>query len=166
LLIILSFFLVLQSCKQANASATAKTEMQELTATKAVVQARFQDLNGNPIQLSDYQGKRIVLNYWATWCGPCIQEMPSMERAQQLLGEENYLFLLASDQSLEKIKAFTKKKNFDLFFVKFNGALAEEQIYALPATFIYNSEGEKVERIDGATEWDAPEIIQKLKAIQ
>ncbi|TMM57272.1 TlpA family protein disulfide reductase [Maribacter algarum] len=145
--------------EQKEAQATTVPEVQEVKST-------YESLDGQPIELSDYKGKRILLNYWATWCKPCIEEMPSMVEAQTLLENENYIFLLASDQSMKKIKAFQKKKSFDLNFVKYNGSLASEEITALPATFIYNVEGEKVERIDGATEWNSPEIIQKLKNIQ
>lgn len=136
-----------------------------LTVEKTEPKSTYEDFEGNAIELSDYRGKRILLSYWATWCKPCIEEMPSLVEAQKLLENDNYVFLMASDQSIKKIKAFQEKKNFDLTFLKFNGALASEQINALPATFIYNEKGEKVDRIDGATEWNSPEIIKKLKNI-
>ncbi len=159
-------FLLCIACKetpktpeQKEPQVTAAPEVQEVKST-------YESLDGKPIELSDYKGKKILLNYWATWCKPCIEEMPSMVEAQTLLEKENYIFLLASDQSMKKITAFQTNKNFDLNFVKFNGSLASEEVTALPATFIYNEKGEKVERIDGATEWNSPEIIQKLKNIQ
>lgn len=124
----------------------------------------FEDLSGKPVSLKDFEGKRVVLNYWATWCRPCIAEMPSMQRAQKQLGE-GYVFVLASDQSLETIKAFKEKKDFDFTYVKFNGNLADWQIHALPASFVYNTAGKLDFRVDGAMEWDAPENIQKLQQI-
>jgi len=163
----LFFILILLflGCKE-----TVRTAEDTATESKITANAQklpsYQDLNGNPVELTDFLGKRVVLNYWATWCKPCIEEMPSMLNAQELLEEEGYVFLLASDQSMDKIKAFKEKKKFDFTFLKFNGSMAEQQISALPATFIYNEAGERVERIDGLTEWDSPEIIQKLKEIQ
>ena len=148
------------------ASADEQEVVTDILTEESEPKSTYVDVAGNTFELSDYKGKRILLNYWATWCKPCIEEMPSMVEAQTLLEKENYIFLLASDQSMEKIKAFQEKKKFDLRFVKFNGSLASEEITALPATFIYNEKGEKVERIDGATEWNSPEIIQKLKNIQ
>lgn len=137
-----------------------------ITQAEASTTSDYEDLEGNAIELSDYKGKKILLNFWATWCRPCIEEMPSLLRAQEILATENYVFLLASDQSVDKIKDFVAKRDFDFNFIKFNGSLAELQINALPVTFIYNEAGEQVERITGGVEWDTSEMIQRLKSIE
>lgn len=128
--------------------------------------ALYEDLKGNPIDLADYKGKKLLLNYWATWCRPCIEEMPAMARAQKLLEKDNYVFLFASDQSIKKIKSFKEKRQFGLNFIKFNGAHGDLQITALPVTIIYNQAGIPVERIVGGMIWDSPEMIQRLKDIE
>lgn len=153
------------SCKNDLKNSVESNEKETVTAVRKT-KSSFEDLDGNPVELSDFKGKKVFLNYWATWCRPCIEEMPAMLRAQEVLNDENYVFLLASDQSTEKIKAFKDKKKFDFNFLKFNGSLADMQINALPATFIYNESGEFINRVDGATEWDSPKIIDKLKAIK
>lgn len=153
------------SCKNdqnKEAESNSPASVQEVSIAKS----SFEDLDGNPIELSDFKGKRVLLNYWATWCRPCIEEMPAMLRAQEVLANENYVFLLASDQSIDKIKAFKDKKKFDFTFLKFNGSLTDMNINALPATFIYNESGKFMNRVDGATEWDSPKILDKLKAIK
>ena len=153
------------SCKNDLKNSAENNKKNTVTAvTKA--KSSFEDLDGNPVELSDFKGKKVFLNYWATWCRPCIEEMPAMLRAQEVLTNENYVFLLASDQSIEKIKDFKEKKKFDFNFLKFNGSLADLKINALPATFFYNESGKFVNRIDGATEWDSPIVIEKLKAIK
>jgi len=124
---------------------------------------QFVDLEGRPVTISDYKGKRVLLNFWATWCRPCIEEMPSLLRAQEILKKEGYIFLLASDQSVKVIKAFKAKKGFDFTFIKYNGSWAQQEIDALPTTFIYNKAGEKVEKIVGEVVWDSPEVLQRLK---
>jgi len=133
---------------------------------ETVANSLYTELDGSPINLSDYKGKKILLNYWATWCVPCRKEMPAMLRAQDILEKENYVFLLASDESIEKIKKFKANTKYKFHFIKFTGALAQYKIYALPTTFIYNEKGDKVDRIVGAVEWDSKEIIDKLKNIQ
>ncbi len=127
--------------------------------------ASFEDLHGNPVSLTDFKGKRVVLNYWATWCRPCIEEMPDLVRAQELLKNENYVFLLASDQSLEKIQKFVDKRRFDLTFIRLKDAFAEKGVSALPTTFIYNGAGEQVLKIEGQTDWVSDEMIEKFKAV-
>ncbi|MFS4447508.1 TlpA family protein disulfide reductase [Maribacter sp. 2307UL18-2] len=141
-------------------------EVKEKKTTSIKVSSTFEDINGNAVELEDFKGKKVLLNFWATWCRPCIEEMPALLRAQEKLAAENYVFLLASDQSMEKIKAFKEKKKFDFRFLKFNGSLAEMKVNALPATFIYNESGTISDRIDGATEWDSPEVLDHLKAIK
>lgn len=154
---------LLISCK--NGVKVEVTSAKKVDNTEKITEAasQFEDLEGNPIAIADYKGKRVLLNYWATWCRPCIEEMPSMLRSQAILEKENYIFLLASDQTLEDIKAFKEKRGFDFKYIKYNGSWAEQQISSLPTTYIYNEEGEKVEKIVGGVTWDSPEVIKKLK---
>ncbi|WP_282117947.1 TlpA family protein disulfide reductase [Maribacter aquivivus] len=155
---------VLVGCKEEKTK-TVAPEVIEAVEEK-ISTSTYEDLEGNPIELSDYKGKRILLNYWATWCRPCIEEMPDMEKAQTILEQENYVFLFASDQSVKKILAFKEARGFQLDFIKFNGMYAEENVSALPATFIYNEVGEQVLRFDGGLKWDSPEMIEKLRAVK
>lgn len=155
---------LLLSCKKGSKVDANSPEKGNKTEKSIQVSSQFEDLEGNPISITDYKGKRVLLNYWATWCRPCLEEMPSMLRSQAILEKENYIFLLASDQSIEVIKTFKEKRSLDFNFVKYNGSWAEHQISSLPTTYIYNEEGEKVEKIIGGVTWDSPEVIQKLKA--
>ena len=166
-LIILGVVLtVVLGCNTKTKEESKKAVSEPADSKDIAVESLFQDLDGKTIDLSDYKGKRIVLNYWATWCVPCIKEMPSLMAAEKLLEKENYVFLLASDESVSKIQDFISKKKFDLNFIKFNGSLAQQNIQALPTTFIYNTKGEKVEDILGAVEWDSAEMIEKLKNVE
>lgn len=162
----LSLSFLVFSCKDQPVKAIARPLQSVVLVNQIKPEPTFEDLEGNTIELSDFKGKKILLNYWATWCRPCIEEMPSLLRAQEILKKENYVFLLASDQSLEKIEAFVTKKKFDFRFVKFNGSLAEMGVNALPTTFIYNEAGERVLKIVGQTEWDSDEVIDRFKKLQ
>ncbi len=125
----------------------------------------YEDLDGNAVSLSDFKGKRILLNFWATWCKPCVQEMPSLMKAKSILEKEGFVILLASDESLKTIRKFKQSVPHIFKYLRYKGGLAQLNVYALPTTFIYNEAGEKVHEIIGATAWDSPEIIKKLKAI-
>ncbi|WP_223883352.1 MULTISPECIES: TlpA family protein disulfide reductase [Arenibacter] len=154
------------SCKQVKKQNEAPTSDATVTQQTPTPTSIYVDLEGNPISLSDYQGKKILLNFWATWCRPCIAEMPSLLRAKEILEKENYQFLLVSDQSVKKITDFKERVDYDFNFIRTTAALSQLNIYALPTTFIYNEKGEKVEEITGAVEWDAETMITKLKNIQ
>ena len=102
----------MNGCKDTNKKSANVVTSNE-PAEKEVVSANgYEDLEGNPVALSDYSGKRILLNFWATWCRPCIEEMPSLLKAQEVLGKEDYVFLLATDQSVNIINSFKVRKGF------------------------------------------------------
>ncbi|MET2984749.1 TlpA family protein disulfide reductase [Aureibaculum conchae] len=134
--------------------------------TKSENTATYTDLEGNAVAISYFKGKRVLLNFWATWCLPCLEEMPSMEKAQQVLASENYVFLFATTDKLNKINSFKEKHNYPFQFLRYQESLDKLNIHALPVTFVYNTEGKLVKRIDGATEWDAEEMLNLLRAIQ
>ena len=123
------------------------------------------DLNNNEVDLSSFRGKKILINYWATWCGPCIQEMPSLLKAQELLKDENYIFLLVSDESMQKISTFKNRKKFNFTYLKSSVSLGYMGIYSLPTTYIFNEKGEKVKKIVGAVDWNSNRMIKKLKSL-
>ena len=153
----------MNGCKETYKKSVA-VETSNEPAVKAIVSANgYEDLEGNPVALSDFKGKRILLNFWATWCRPCIEEMPSLLKAQEILQKENYVFLLATDQSVKIINSFKVKKGFEFTYLRYTGTFADLGIHALPKTFIYNKNGDKVDEISGAIAWDSPEIIEKLK---
>jgi thiol-disulfide isomerase/thioredoxin len=107
------------------------------------------DLDNNEVDLSSFRGKKILINYWATWCGSCIQEMPSLLKAQELLKDENYIFLLVSDESIQKISRFKNRKKFNFTYLKSSVSLGSMGIYSLPTTYIFNEKGEKVKKDGG-----------------
>lgn len=125
----------------------------------------LQDLEGNTIDISNYKGKKVLVNYWATWCGPCKKEMPDLLEAQEILEKENYVFLLVSDESLDKIVAFKNATGYNFNFLKSMKSMANQGIYALPTTFVYSEEGKLSDKITGMVLWSSDEMIEKLKSI-
>jgi len=125
---------------------------------------RLKDLKGNPIDLNQYQGKVVFINFWATWCGPCIKEMPSIERAKSILKNKEIEFLIASNESVEQIQSFREKRNLDLHYVQLQN-LEELNIQALPTTFIISPDGKLVFFETGYREWDEAGNIELLTKI-
>lgn len=125
---------------------------------------RLKELDGRAIDLKAYKGKTVFINLWATWCGPCVKEMPSIERAMKALNKSDIEFLLASNEDLDAIQAFIDKRKLDLHYVQLEN-LEELNTQALPTTFIISPTGEVVFSETGYREWDQPENIELLTKI-
>ena len=150
---------ILASC---NTSEKKKIEAESSDLLKLTY---LQDLEGNNIDISEYKGKKVLVNFWATWCGPCKKEMPDLLEAQEVLKDENYVFLLVSDESVDKIIEFKNISGYGFNFLKSNKSFQNEGIYVLPTTFVYDVEGELAEKITGMVAWNSEEMINKLKSI-
>ena len=125
----------------------------------------FVDLSENKLDLSAYKEEKIVINYWATWCRPCIKEMPSLKKAEEILEDYGYTFLLVSDETISKISKFKNERNFDFNFLKSIKSFETLGIYSMPTSYIFDENGKIIETIVGAIEWDSEEMINKLKML-
>ena len=133
--------------------------------TNLVDKIKLVDLENNPVDLESLAGKNIFLNFWATWCKPCILEMPSIERAAKLLSDDDFVFLIASDESVGRIRRFMATKDFDLQFVRLETPFPDIGILSLPTTLIIDPTGKIVMNQIGALGWDTPEVLEKLRGI-
>ncbi len=154
----LSYFLLF-ACN----STVTNNKISELESLQ--LKSSFVDLDENVLNLSEFNNGKVVISYWATWCAPCIKEMPSMIRAEKILEEYGYTFLLVSDETISKISNFKNEMNFDLKFLKSNKSFETLGVYAMPTSYVFNETGEIVETIVGVVEWDSEEIINKLKML-
>tara|TARA_B000000475_G_scaffold69076_1_gene55448 strand:+ start:78 stop:527 length:450 start_codon:yes stop_codon:yes gene_type:complete len=125
----------------------------------------FVDLYEKEIDLSVFREGKIVVSYWATWCGPCIKEMPSIKKAEKILEDYGYTFLLVSDETITKISKFKNERNFDFNFLKSSKSFETLGVYSMPTSYIFDENGKIIETIVGAIEWDSEEMINKLKML-
>ncbi len=104
----------------------------------------LQDANGKLVSLRDFKGKVIFLNFWATWCPPCIAEMPDINNLYKETNKDNYVFLMVSmDDDFKTAKAFQQKKGYSFPIYRMNGPLPEMYNSGnLPTTYLINSKGE------------------------
>lgn len=121
-------------------------------------------LDGEVVELNEYADKVIFLNLWATWCAPCIKEMPSIEAVSKKFGD-NVVFLLASNEEMDRIIKFKSKKSFDLNYVFMNSSPESMGVYALPATFIIGKNGEIAFEEKGSRDWNSEESINLINSI-
>ena len=114
------------------------------------------DLDGNPVKLSQFLGKPIVLNFWASWCGPCQMEMPDFNEAYLELGDEvQFLMINCTDGSRETVEsadAFIQSKDysFPVYFDREGAAAYAYSAYALPTTYFIDANGIVVTKSVGA----------------
>lgn len=100
------------------------------------------DAYGNFTTLEEMKGKVIFINFWATWCPPCIAEMPSIDKLHKEMGDDVAFVILSVDQDFEKAKAFDKRKGYNLPIYAPAGQLPEMyQASSLPTTYIIDAKG-------------------------
>src|SRR5690606_40012884 len=118
----------------------------------------FQQLDGKPLSLSDFHGSNVLLNYWATWCAPCIEEIPSLLNAVEKLGDD-YRLLLVSDEPADTISSFLSDNGFEGPFIRLTEAFSQHGVKAVPSTLLFNTEGQQVQQWLGNKEWDSAAML-------
>ena len=125
------------------------------------------DLDGKTVNLADYKGKVVLLNIWATWCPPCVEEMPSMEKLHQKLKDEDFKILAVSiDVSGAKAVIPFMKKHKLSFSVLTDTEGAIKSLYqttGVPESFIIDKQGIIVEKVIGPRDWAAPSTISSFQ---
>jgi len=122
------------------------------------------DLDGKMVSLSDYRGKVVLLNIWATWCPPCVEEMPSMEKLYQELQAEGFEILAVSidESGAQDVLPFMKKHKLSFpALIDSRGTLKGlYQTTGVPESFIIDKDGMLVEKVIGPRDWAVPEAIR------
>ncbi len=121
--------------------------------------ALFQDPAGEVTSVADFQGKPVLVNLWATWCAPCVAEMPTLDA---LAAREQGIEVLAVSQDLngqEKVDAFFAARKFEMLEPYLDPELTlmtQLRISTLPTTILYDAEGREVWRMTGMEDWNGP----------
>lgn len=128
----------------------------------------FQDLvlqneTGKQFGIKDFMGQTIVLNFYQSWCGPCIREMPIMENIKKTLPADKVVFLAVTDEPFAKINFVKGLGNFSFNFLQMTANRKDFGIYTIPTTYFINPEGEIIFEKVGEVEWTSPEVLDLLK---
>ena len=127
------------------------------------------DSDGNQHRLSDYRGRVVIINFWATWCPPCREEMPAMQRAWSQLQQDN-IAMLAVNVGEDEDTVFTFTANypveFPLLLDRDSSVIQAWPVRGLPTTFVVDPRGNIVYRAIGSRNWDDPAVLTALRALQ
>ena len=127
------------------------------------------DSDGHSLELSDLRGKLVIVNLWATWCEPCLREMPSLERLQSRLGERIAVLAVSEDRGGNKsVEPFIAKlglKSVKIYIDPKSEVGHAFGARGLPTSFLIDREGKVLGRVEGAAEWDSPKILGVLEPL-
>ena len=155
------------------AAAPAKTGQMAAFVTKkppeALPDITFNDADGKPLTLSSFKGRTVLLNLWATWCAPCREEMPSLDRLQKALGSDKFevVALSLDRQGLEGSKKFlteVKTENLKLYVDPSAKQGTNLKVIGMPTTILIDKEGRELGRLAGPAEWDSEDAKKLIEA--
>lgn len=131
-------------------------------------EAPFKTKDGTATTLADFRGRVLLVNYWATWCSPCVAEMPSLDRLEEALGGGDFAVLpIASDRAgLRVVEPFYAKaalKRLPIYLDQDMKFTRGSGVRGLPTTLIVDRAGREVGRMEGDAAWDAPEAEALLR---
>ena len=145
-------------------SSANSLELSVFDQPRPLPEIRFQDDQGHDLTLAEFRGRAVLLNLWATWCVPCRQEMPTLDRLEARLGGKDFLVIALSidRKGVDAVRDFYREVGVEKLAIyldpsgKGSRGLA---IPGVPATLLIDQEGREVARKMGAAEWDGPEMV-------
>ncbi|MFN0035279.1 MAG: TlpA family protein disulfide reductase [Saprospiraceae bacterium] len=163
---ILPYFLLL-ALFAANCSGPHRTPApspKPSSMSERLAKIKMTDLDGLPLTLRDFAGKPVFLNFWATWCGPCVSEMKSIEDASKQF-KDDIVFLAVSTESPALIQSFAKKHKLSFKFARLDISYLDAYVVVLPTTMLIDANGQLVAEEEGFRVWNDPSSIQKLRSL-
>tara|TARA_B110000483_G_scaffold179401_1_gene212154 strand:+ start:213 stop:728 length:516 start_codon:yes stop_codon:yes gene_type:complete len=167
---LLTIFIYLITISQGYTS--EKPDIKNLILTKNLKiyeNVIFKDANQKSVDLTDYKGKLIILNFWATWCAPCREEMPSLDSLQANIELTNLKIfpINISRENLKKSQNFFKElniKNLDIYFDSPITLAKKFSLRGVPTTIFFDKRGNEFARIIGSLDFNNKEFINWLKS--
>lgn len=127
----------------------------------------FTSRAGERKQLSDFRGKLVLVNLWATWCVPCVEEMPTLDRLQAKLGADLTILAVAEDRrGAEIVDPFLKRlgiQHLAVYLDPKSAAIDAFKVQGLPTSFLVGRDGMILGKLEGAAAWDEPAMVARLK---
>lgn len=130
---------------------------------------QLEDTEGNKVSLPDLRGKVVLVNFWATWCPPCIEEMPSMERLNEVLAGDDFVMLAINteENGPNIVPAFLEKTPYAFPILYDNKGVVQKRygVFKFPESFVINKDGTVAEKVIGPLDWSSLKTISYLKGL-
>lgn len=122
-------------------------------------------IDGKPVDVTEYEGKIIFMNFWATWCGPCRAEMPSMAKLYEELKEQGLVMVAITDESPEPVRKYLEKSPYPFPILLDPEAILFRRlrVRGLPTTFVFNDKNELVLEHVGGYNWSTPDLVAEFR---
>lgn len=165
-LFIACLFLSLTACSKSDSPKISSVAKEKSPAPEVSVVSLA---NGSTLKLSDLKGKVVLLNFWATWCPPCREEIPSMMKLNKFMAGKPFQMVAVSidEGGKEVIDSFFKETGFSLpTYQDASGASSKSYgVTGVPESFIIDKQGVLVKKIIGGAAWDSPEVVAFLEGL-
>jgi thiol-disulfide isomerase/thioredoxin len=141
-----------------------------VTKTVSAFDFELKNMDEENKKLSDYKGKVILLNFWATWCPPCIREMPSMERLHQQIDAKKFKVIAVNQmEDIDQVFAFTGQleidPTFEILFDQDSKVSHKYSVRGLPTTYLIDKDGKIRYRAVGGREFNHPEVVKIINTL-
>lgn len=129
-------------------------------------------IDGKSLKTTESRGKILIVNFWASWCGPCVEEVPSLAKLSEKMGDDLRILAISGDASVEDIRVFLKsfpafqRPGIDIVFDEGLKLSKMFDVVRLPESFIYDGEGRMARKISGSIDWSSDDAIAYLKALK
>jgi len=139
------------------------------SAPQPAPETAFTDAQGKPVSLADFKGKPVVVNLWATWCKPCLQEMPSLDRLQSKLGDKLAVAAVSEDHGgAQRVGPFVANmglRKLRIYLDPQSDVGHAFNVRGLPTSIVIDAAGRVVGRVEGAAEWDSDTMMGVLRPL-
>lgn len=164
------------SNKSAGMHGTQKVDLLETLESQGMIDFELPVVggaDGAQFQLKSLEGKKFILNFWASWCGPCVDEFPSMINLMKIMGDDIYIVAVSADRNQEDIheflKLFPEAKTLKNLIVVWDKDLSVGRSYQadrLPESYVVSTSFKKTKKVAGSIKWDTDDAIEYMKSVQ